>query len=289
MYTYKLKHLPKQTIELVVDIPKEDIAEAYKKSFSALQADLTVEGFRKGKAPASIAEKNIKKESVYSHLIQALVPAIYEEIVKKESLKPIIQPRLELTKAKEGEEWQVKMTVAEKPVIDLTAYKDLVKKAKENKKTAEIWTPGKDAAPKPESAEKEKHALLNTILDALLKGITIEIPPVIVETELNNRLTQLVDDIEKVGLTTESYLKSKNLTMDELKKRYSTEIEDTYKMEFLLADIAEKEGIKVEKEDLEKLFASIKTDEERKAAEANAYFYASILRKQKALDFLISL
>lgn len=288
MYTHKLDRQPKNTVIITVDIPRSDIGQEYKKSFAALQSELTVEGFRKGKAPLSLAEKHIKKESVYSHLIQTLVPRIYEEIVKKESLKPIVQPKLELVRAKENEDWQVKITVAEKPVIDLTGYKEVIKKVKSAKKAGEIWTPGKEPT-KKESDEKEKHALLNTILDALLKALTIEIPPLIIETELNNRLSQLVDDIQKVGLTTESYLKSKNLTMDELKKRLTREIEDTYKLEFLLADIADKEGLKVEKEDLDKLFASIKTEAERKQAEANAYFYASILRKQKAIDYLTSL
>jgi len=289
MYSYNLSKKPKNTTEIIIDIPKEDVAVEYKKSFAALLSDLTVEGFRKGKVPAEIGEKYLKKESVFSHLIQSLVSKIYEEIVKKESLKPIIQPKLELIKAKENEDWQIKATVAEKPVIDLSSYKKIVEKAKGTAKTAEIWTPGKEPAQTEESKEKQKHAVLNAVLDGLLKELVIEIPDMILEVELENRLTQLIDDVRKVGLSTEAYLKSKNITLDDLKKRYLKEIEDTYKLEFLLGDISEKEGIKVEKEDMEKLFASIRTEEERKQAEKNAYFYASIVRKQKVLDYITSL
>ena len=77
--------------------------------------------------------------------------------------------------------------------------------------------------------------------------------------------------------------------ISELSELIKKEIEDTYKLEFILSEIADKENIKVEKEDLDKLFTNIKEEKERKAAEANSYFYASILRKQKTLDFLISL
>lgn len=289
MHSYNLSKKPKSTTEIIIDIPKEDVATAYKKSFAALLSDLTVEGFRKGKVPAEIGEKHLKKESIFSHLIQSLVPKIYEEIVKKESLKPIIQPKLELIKAKENEDWQIKATVAEKPIIDLSSYKKIVEKAKGTAKTSEIWTPGKEPTQTEESKEKQKHSVLNAVLDGLLKELVIEIPDMILEVERENRLTQLIDDVRKVGLSTEAYLKSKNITLDELKKRYTKEIEDTYKLEFLLGDIAEKEGIKVEKEDMEKLFASIRTDAERKQAEKNSYFYASIVRKQKVLDFITSL
>ena len=42
--------------------------------------------------------------------------------------------------------------------------------------------------------------------------------------------------------------------------------------------------------EIEKLFDWLLTDEkERKVAEQNSYYYATILRKQKTLDYLISL
>jgi len=47
--------------------------------------------------------------------------------------------------------------------------------------------------------------------------------------------------------------------------------------------------INVEKEDLDKLFANIKDEKEKEQARQNAYFYASILRKQKTLDLLLNL
>jgi len=53
--------------------------------------------------------------------------------------------------------------------------------------------------------------------------------------------------------------------------------------------IADKENIKVENSDIEKLFLNIKDDKEREKAKENSYYYASILRKQKTIDFLISL
>jgi FKBP-type peptidyl-prolyl cis-trans isomerase (trigger factor) len=62
-----------------------------------------------------------------------------------------------------------------------------------------------------------------------------------------------------------------------------------YKLEFILQAIADEEKLEVKQEDLQALFSNIKEEKDRKAAEANAYFYASVLRKQKALDYIIGL
>ena len=62
-----------------------------------------------------------------------------------------------------------------------------------------------------------------------------------------------------------------------------------HSLEFALNEIAEKENISVENDELEKLFVSIKDNKERVAAMQNAYYYAALLRKQKTLDFLLGL
>ncbi len=288
MYTYKSKKLPRNTFEILLSIPKEDIQTEYDKVFEKHHAELQVEGFRKGKAPRSIAEKMISKDAVYKDLLQSLLSKIYEEIVKKDSLKPVVTPKIELVKAKENEQWEIKLTLAEKPHIELKNFKEEVRKAKSNQKKEDIWVPGKEQKNDPKQNEN-KQKLLNTVLDAVLKTSVCEISDMILEDELNHRLSRLVDDVQKIGLTTESYLKSKSLTMDQLKAQYRKEIEDTYKLEFVLSEIAEQEKITVDKADIEKLLSQITDPKERVNAEQNAYYYASILRKQKTLDYLMAL
>lgn len=289
-YTHTIKKLPKSTSEITVDINWSTIQGEYGAAFDKLHADLTVEGFRKGKAPKAIAEKHIAKEKVYQELLNILLGKIYQEILQKEQLKPIVNPKIDLKKAKENEDWQVVITIAEKPVVDLGDYKKHVQDAKAELKKDEIWVPGKEEkTASPEKTEEQKQKLLNTVLSSILDKAKCEIPDMLVEEELEGRLARLVDEVQKVGLTTESYLKSKNTSIEQLREQYKKEIENTYKMEFILAELADLEGIKVEQADLDKLFEGIKTEEDKKMAQANAYFYASILRKQKTLDYLTSL
>ena len=280
MYTHKLNRLGKNTVEIGIVIEKATIDQEYKASFAKLLQNLEIKGFRRGKVPPKIAEQYLKKES------------IYEEIVKKEGLKPVMHPKIELAKAKENEDWQIKITLAEKPSVELGDFKETIRKIKAEQKKTDIWVPGKPGE-KQEVSEKDKakkqQELLNSILNALLKETKCEISELIIEEELNQRLSNLLTEIQKIGLTVDTYLKSKNLTQEELKKRYRNEIEQTYKLEFILGELADKENIKVENSDIEKLLLSINDPKERETAKANSYFYASVLRKQKTLDYLLSI
>ncbi|MEK7070647.1 MAG: trigger factor [Patescibacteria group bacterium] len=294
MFTHKTKRLPKNTIEIEVIISKDAVAKEYKVAFIALQKELAVEGFRKGNVPEQIAEKHLKKETVYQRMMHDFLPKIYEEILKKEGYKPIVNPRIELMKAKDNEDWELKIILAEKPEIQLGDYKEKIKKVKGSKKSADIWVPGKESEgedPKLQEQKKaqEQQQMLNSVLDELMKTVTIEFSEMIIEEELNNRLAKLLDDVQKIGMTMDAYLKSKNTTMEDLRASFTKDIENTYKIEFILNEIADKEEINVENEELEKIFGSITDEKEKATAQQNAYFYAMILRKQKVLDYLLGL
>jgi len=289
MSTHTIKKQPKSTVEILVKLPWTDVQEAYKTSFATLHAQFEMVGFRKGKVPKELAEKNIDKDKVYSHLIREMMPKIYEDIIKKENLHPILSPKIDLVKAKESEDWELKIMVAEKPVVKLKDYKKKVQEAKKGLKTDDIWVPGKEEKKDPKDENQKKEKALNLSLEAVLSESECELPPLLIEEELDRRLTQMVDDVQKIGLTMEKYLQTRNLTIESVKERLTKEITDMYKLEFILQAIADEEKLEVKQEDLQALFSNIKEEKDRKAAEANAYFYASVLRKQKALDYIIGL
>lgn len=290
MYTYKIKSLPKKTIEITLESPWADIEAEYEIAFESLRSNLQIEGFRKGKAPITVASKHIPKNDIYQKLLQTYISRVYSEIIKKENIKPLVPPKVDVLNAKEKETWKLVIATAEEPEVELGKYKDRIIEAKKNLKTAEIWVPGKDKA-EPTDADKEKlnQQKFTAVLEALMKESKVEMSDLIVEEDVSRRLTKLVDDIQKVGLTMESYLKSKSLTKEQLHDQIAKEISETYRVEFILQHIADKENIKVEKSDIEKMIAGVKDEKEKEIVRKNAYYYASVLRKQKTLDYLNSL
>lgn len=290
MYSYKRKNLPKHTVTFTVTIPWNDVETASKKAFKELSKELDVEGFRKGNAPEAIAKKHISSQDIYQKTIQTILPEYYEEIVKKEKIKPLLSPKIELEKVEEKKDWIVQITVAERPTVSLKNYKEAIKKAKSELKKSDIWVPGKGQSKNDsEAEEKNKQLAFQTALESLMKTASVEVPELLVEQEVEQRLARLVDDIRRVGLTIDSYLKSKNKTKEQLSAEFTKEVEDMYKLEFILQEIADSENIQIQQEEISKMFEGIKDPEEKEEASKNMYYYAGLLRKQKTLDYLQSI
>jgi len=285
----EIKKLPKSQIEILFEISAGEFQEFIEKATFELGKDLEIEGFRKGKVPKDLAKKHIQKKAIYEQMLKTLLPDIYHQILKQENLKPIANPKISLNQAKENEDWEVKIELAEKPVLKLPDYRKIVADIKAGEKKNEIWTPGKDKMKVEEKAEVKSQRLLNLVLDGLFDATQFEISDLVVDEEVERRLVKLVDDVQKLGLTMEAYLKSKNLTQEKLKEQYRKEVDSIYKADFVLNEIADLEKIQVEEKDLQTLFANIKDEKEKQAAQNNAYFYAGLMRKQKTLDFLIGL
>lgn len=284
------KDLGKNTYQFDIVVPKAEVAAKYDLAFGLLAKELTVEGFRKGNVPKKIAEKHLTKDEIYKKAINELIPVLYKEILDKEKVKPIISPKIELIKAEDGKDWEIRITIAEKPNIELKNYKKIVQDITAKEKKEDIWVPGQSGEKKEKPDEEAaKRTLLNKVLDAILNNVKVEIPDLLIEDELNKRLAQLVDDVRKAGLTLENYLRSKNETIDSIKAKYRKEIEEIYKLEFALDEISDDAKITVGQEDLDKVFATIADEKAREEAKKNSYFYASVLKRQKTLDFLVSL
>lgn len=290
MYTFKINYLPKNTVKIEVKIPWSQIYQEKEKAINKFQKELTLPGYRKGKAPIELVKKNVSSDKLYQEVIKNLLTRIFNEVTTQEKLEVIGQPKIELTKVQENKDWEILIFVGLKPKINLGNYKEEIKKLIQKEKKVDIWIPGKENnLNKDQKSETLDQKLLSKILEKLINLISCEISDILIEEELNHRLTQLLDDIQKIGLTVESYLKSKNLTMEELKNQITREIEETYKLEFILQEIADKENITVEEKDLNALYQSITDPQKRDLAKNNAYFYSTILRKQKTLDFLLNL
>jgi trigger factor len=289
MYTYKRKNLPKNTVELEVAIPWKEISKKKDSSFEELRKQLQIPGFRKGSVPPEIAKKHISPSSIYQEAINSLLQQILNEIITKEKIEVIYNPKIELKKAKENEDWIIVIQLALKPEVDLGNFKNEIKKIKLQEKKVDIWVPGKENQKSQESDQVYNQKILSKVLEKLLEICRCEISDLIIEEELNKRLTNLFEEIQKIGLTVESYLKSKNITTEQLKSQIKKEIEETYKLEFILQKIADQENIVVEKKDIDNLFSTISDPKEKEVASKNAYFYSALLRKQKTIDYLINL
>ncbi|KXK08099.1 MAG: Trigger factor [Microgenomates bacterium OLB22] len=287
---YTIKSLPNNTYEVEVTIDKSRIKTVTDQVVDEAIKDIKVEGFRPGKAPRNLAEKELNQEKVYGEVLERILTPELSEILKKEERRPITRPRVQLKEAKPESDWVATIQIAEKPTVKLPDYRAKIAELKKDLKKDAIWTPDKETTEKPdEQQQKTRTKLMNDILQMLVSESELDLSDLIIEDEYNQRLTQLLEEIRKLGLTLDSYLASREMTAEQLQESVKKEVSDLYKIEFILDALSEKEQIQVEPKELEALFGSISDAQAKKQAQDNAYMYAAMLRKQKLLDFLIDL
>ena len=111
---YELEiHADKATFDAAVD-------RMYKKNVK----NITVPGFRKGKAPKSVVEKMYGKGAFYEDAINDLIPGLYTEAVKEADLKVVSQPEFDVDSIDDnGVVFKAKVYV--KPEVEIEGYAGL--------------------------------------------------------------------------------------------------------------------------------------------------------------------
>ena len=93
----KVEKTEKSMYELEIAVEKEVFEEACAKVYRKQVKNITVPGFRKGKAPRNIIEKMYGKGVFYEDAINDLLPTVYADAVKEADIKDIIaQPEFDI-------------------------------------------------------------------------------------------------------------------------------------------------------------------------------------------------
>ena len=122
--------------EITKKIEGKEWEEAIDKAFKEKQKTVKVDGFRKGKVPRNVYEKNFGLESLFLDAANVVLPEAYDEVVGKSDLVPVVQPSVDIKDISEdGVEFVFK--VITKPEVKVKKYKGLGIKPEEVKVTAE--------------------------------------------------------------------------------------------------------------------------------------------------------
>jgi FKBP-type peptidyl-prolyl cis-trans isomerase (trigger factor) len=275
------------SVQITFTIPWKEIEIAKNKVLEVLGKEIEIPGFRKGMAPVLKVEEKVGKTVVIEKTLSEILPKLLGEAIAENKLKIAIYPKFELLSAKDEEDWQIRAITCEIPEFDLGNYKEEIKAAFS---ADSIWTPNKgEGNEKKEISVAEKE---QKIIDLLIKSIKVNIPKVLIDEEVNTRLSRLLERIEKLGLSLENYLASIGKNPELLRKEYEESARNAISAELILNKISQIEGIKIEEKEIndaikagsasEDLQEKLNTPEQRSIIE-------SILRRRHALDFLVSL
>jgi len=113
------------TVELEFKVSAEEFEKALTAAFRKANKEITVPGFRKGKAPRNVVEKMFGQEIFFNDAIDEILPQAYEDAVKEAGLVVVARPELDIPTCTREEGFTVKATLTTYPEVKLGQYKGL--------------------------------------------------------------------------------------------------------------------------------------------------------------------
>lgn len=122
----KLNVTKKETsvYELEVEVNSKTWLAARQKAFKKLAGEVTVQGFRKGKAPEHLVKDKIDPAKELDEAIKSVLDEAFTFALEKSGHYPVMQPSYDVVKVSD-KELTLKFTIVAAPTVKLGAYKDL--------------------------------------------------------------------------------------------------------------------------------------------------------------------
>lgn len=115
----------KNEVKLTFNIEAEKFEEAIKKVYTKTAKYFNIPGFRKGKAPFQLVERQYGVAIFYEDAFNELVPDIYDEGIKENKIEAVSKPNIDIVQMEKGKELIFTATVETKPEVELGKYKGI--------------------------------------------------------------------------------------------------------------------------------------------------------------------
>ena len=107
--------------EVLVNVDKDLWKKAQDKAFNKLAANITIDGFRKGKAPLNMVKARIDQGRMFNEAINEVLNPVYQDILKNEDIQPMARPSFEVTKLSD-DDLELKVVIVTAPEAELGKY-----------------------------------------------------------------------------------------------------------------------------------------------------------------------
>lgn len=107
-----------QTV-LTIEAEASELDKSLDEAYHHLVNEVSIPGFRKGKAPRAILVQHIGKKNLVEEALEYLIPQLYKQAIESQEIEPIARPEIEVTQT---EPVVFKAIVSLKPEIKLGDY-----------------------------------------------------------------------------------------------------------------------------------------------------------------------
>ncbi|HLU41745.1 MAG TPA: trigger factor [Microthrixaceae bacterium] len=111
--------------KLTVEVDFEELKPSLDAAYKRIAQQITIPGFRKGKVPPQIIDRQIGRGAVLDEAINDALPRLYTEALRENELEPVAQPEIDITKLDDHKSLEFTAEVDVKPEITLPDYTGL--------------------------------------------------------------------------------------------------------------------------------------------------------------------
>lgn len=128
--------MKEELLEIDVEVEVKEVKEAYDEAYKSIAHEVTIPGFRKGKAPRRLLEARISPDLLNEEATKYMTPKVYSYAIEELDLRVLKEPDIEgeLEPGKEST-YTIKVEVA--PNVELGPYTDLKIEIKRQQVTEE--------------------------------------------------------------------------------------------------------------------------------------------------------
>ena len=112
-------------VKLSFEIEAEKFDEAMKKVYAKTAKYFNIPGFRKGKAPMQMVEKQYGSSIFYEDTFNELVPDIYDETIKENNIDAVSRPQIDIQQMEKGKNLIFTAIVQVSPEVKIGKYKGI--------------------------------------------------------------------------------------------------------------------------------------------------------------------
>ena len=111
--------------ELEIEISAEDFEAAIEKAYLKARKNIAMPGFRKGKAPRKLIEKEYGEQVFFEDAVNLLYAPVVNGAVEESGLELVTRPEVEVTEISKENGVKLKATSITKPEVEVKDYKGI--------------------------------------------------------------------------------------------------------------------------------------------------------------------
>ncbi len=108
--------------KITVEVPFEELKPSLDAAYQAIAKQINIPGFRKGKVPPPVIDRQVGRGAVLDEAINDALPKLYVQALEENDLQPLAQPEIDVTKLEDNSLFEFTAEVDVRPTIEVPSY-----------------------------------------------------------------------------------------------------------------------------------------------------------------------